>query len=156
MHKPVGRLIPVTMQEALLLVTPPTPQVVHGKDGRDGLKGDTGADGGAGKDGADGRSPESEVKNGEIRFKQPNGEWGDWIRFSTGSGGGLSEVVHQREITGDTIINHKSLLKGHNILRVTTTDPITITLPASIDEGALIVVNDETGVNSNIIITTEV
>lgn len=156
MASPVGKLTPLTMQEALLLVTPATLQGTPGKDGRDGLKGDTGTSGGTGRDGKDGTSPEHEFNNGEIRFKQPDGEWGEWLLVSTSSGGGLSEVIHQREVTGDITIKARSLLKGHNIFRVTTPDPITITLPKGIDKGALILVNDETGVNSNITITTEV
>ena len=105
--------------------------------------------------GKDGASPEHEVRNGEIRFKNSDGTWGEWIHFSTSSGGGLSEVVHQHIISESTEIVASKMLKGTNVLRVVTPDPITITLPGKIDKGALIMINDETGINSSITVTTE-
>ena len=56
----------------------PTPR--DGKDGKDGKDG---------IDGKDGQIPDHEVLGRMIRFKKPNGQWGQWVK-SASSGGGSS------------------------------------------------------------------
>lgn len=59
----------------------PTPR--DGKDGKDGKDG---------IDGKDGQIPDHEVLGRMIRFKKPNGQWGQWVK-SASSGGGSSRTI---------------------------------------------------------------
>lgn len=58
-----------------------------------------------GKAGATGATPEHEVRNGEIRFKHPDGTWGEWITVqpSSSGSGGVLEVFNNTFININTI-----------------------------------------------------
>ena len=58
---------------------PQGPQGEKGATGDPGPKGDTGATGPAGADGADGLPPEHEWQGTALRFKEPNGSWGQAV-----------------------------------------------------------------------------
>lgn len=52
-----------------------------GIDGRDGIDGIDGKDGKDGKDGRDGTAPEHEWDGSKLRFKTPEGEWGQFVNL---------------------------------------------------------------------------
>ena len=58
---------------------PEGPQGPQGPQGDPGPKGDTGATGPAGADGADGLPPEHEWQGTALRFKEPDGSWGQAV-----------------------------------------------------------------------------
>lgn len=58
---------------------PQGPQGEKGATGAPGPKGDTGAAGQAGADGAPGLPPEHEWQGTTLRFKEPNGSWGQAV-----------------------------------------------------------------------------
>ena len=58
---------------------PQGPQGEKGATGDPGPKGDTGAAGPAGADGAQGLPPEHEWQGTQLRFKEPDGSWGQFI-----------------------------------------------------------------------------
>ena len=58
---------------------PQGPQGEQGAKGDPGPKGDTGATGPAGADGAQGLPPEHEWQGTQLRFKEPDGSWGQFI-----------------------------------------------------------------------------
>lgn len=66
----------------------PTPRDgKDGKDGKDGRDGVDGKDGKNGLDGKDGTVPDHEITGRMIRFKKPNGEWGEYIKLVSRGGG---------------------------------------------------------------------
>nr|DAU64258.1 MAG TPA: short tail fiber protein [Caudoviricetes sp.] len=58
---------------------PQGPQGEQGAKGDPGPKGDTGATGPAGADGAQGPPPEHEWQGTQLRFKEPDGSWGQAV-----------------------------------------------------------------------------
>lgn len=58
---------------------PEGPQGPQGPQGDPGPQGDTGATGPAGADGADGLPPEHEWQGTTLRFKEPDGSWGQAV-----------------------------------------------------------------------------
>lgn len=60
---------------------------LNGKDGKDGRDGVDGKDGKNGLDGKDGTVPDHEITGRMIRFKKPNGEWGEYIKLISRGGG---------------------------------------------------------------------
>lgn len=58
---------------------PEGPQGPQGPQGDPGPKGDTGTTGPAGADGADGLPPEHEWQGTALRFKEPDGSWGQAV-----------------------------------------------------------------------------
>lgn len=58
---------------------PEGPQGPQGPQGDPGPQGDTGATGPAGADGADGLPPEHEWQGTALRFKEPDGSWGQAV-----------------------------------------------------------------------------
>lgn len=58
---------------------PEGPQGPQGQKGDPGPKGDTGATGPVGADGADGLPPEHEWQGTALRFKEPDGSWGQAV-----------------------------------------------------------------------------
>jgi len=131
-----------------------------GRDGKDGLDGvgKPGRDGRDGVDGKDGTSPEHEVRNGEIRFRQADGTWGDWLTLGTsGSGGKISNNTYHKVEVAEYHVNSNQLDLGHNIFGVDYGGDVTIFLPKNIDKRALIVINDESAsaATNNITIKVE-
>ncbi|MEE8207848.1 MAG: hypothetical protein V3T88_02690 [Nitrosomonadaceae bacterium] len=112
-----------------------------------------------GKPGLTGAAPEHQVRNGEIRFKQPDGTWGLWIEVqrSTGGGGGSEAVRYTPIQAADFKINRSSLILGTNIFGVNFAGDVEIILPSGIDNNIIIVVKDESNnaSSNNITITTE-
>lgn len=112
-----------------------------------------------GKKGQDGAAPEHEVRNGEIRFKQPDGTWGKWIQVQPSSaGGGLAAAVSYTSVTQAAFkINRGALIAGTNIFGVNFAGAVEIILPSGIDKNIIMVVKDESNNASvnNITITTE-
>ena len=142
---------------------------VHGRDGKDGIgiagtQGRDGVDGvgSRGEKGATGPAgavPEHEVRNGEIRFMNPDGSWGDWVKVTGSSGGGgkISDNTYTPVTTAEYHVNRGQLDLGTNIFGVNFDGDVTIFFPKNIDPRSLIVVNDESGNASanNITITVE-
>ncbi len=116
-----------------------------GKQGLQGIQGSVGKQGTKGTDGTAGRSPEHEIKNGEIRFKQPDGQFGEFLSISSLSGGGkISENTYTSISTATFKIPRASLDLGLNVFGVRVT-PVTITLPKKVDKRSIIVIKDEVG-----------
>jgi len=65
-------------------IGPPGPKGDKGQDGRAGLNG---AQGVPGKQGPQGKTPAHQVSNNELRFKNPDGSWGNWISAPSSAGG---------------------------------------------------------------------
>ena len=138
----------------------------QGKDGRNGKDGITTVVKETinvpvkGEDGADGSTPEHQVRNGDIRFMQPDGTWGKWITVqpsSTGGGGGSEAVRYTPVQAANFKINRNSLIVGTNIFGVNFAGDVEVILPSGIDKNIILVVKDESnnaGTN-NITITTE-
>lgn len=127
----------------------------RGNPGKDGI----GKDGKDGRDGVDGQAPEHEVRNNEVRFRNPDGTWGPWIRAVVSHGGGGPDSFNTyTEVRQATFrVNPLTLTNGTNIFGVDFAGDVTIILPNGIDPRAIIVVKDESdnaGAN-NITITTE-
>ena len=84
---------------------------MSGKDGKDGLNGQNGLQGERGKPGKDGKDgepgkpPKHEWKGNWLRFENPDGSWGEWIKLSEGQaktlhrGGGVSSLIAGANIT---------------------------------------------------------
>lgn len=86
----------------------PGPAGSEGKPGRDGMDGKDGMQGQPGEKGDSGPAPAHQVKNGEIRFQNPDGSWGQWIKVSQsrgGAGGGASSAAFGNFVlkAGDTM-----------------------------------------------------
>lgn len=112
-----------------------------------------------GKPGKDGATPEHEVRNGEIRFKNPDGTWGKWIEVQPSmGGGGLAAAVNYTHVAqARYLVNRGALIEGINIFGVDFAADVEIILPQGISKNIIITVKDESnnaGVN-NITITTE-
>jgi hypothetical protein len=112
-----------------------------------------------GKPGLDGTAPEHEVRNGEVRFKNPDGTWGKWIEVQpSSSGGGLAAAVNYVKIEqARYLVNRGSLIEGHNIFGIDFPGAVEIILPQGISKNILMTFKDESnsaGIN-NITITTE-
>lgn len=120
----------------------------RGEQGAQGLQGAAGAKGPQGTQGGSGpvgHSPGHEVQNGEIRFLQPDGQWGEWISITSPSGGGkLSENTYTAVTAASFTIPRRTLDLGINIFGVRVT-PATILLPKKVDKRSIIVIKDEVG-----------
>lgn len=134
-----------------------------GKDGRDGKDGVTTVVKEVvhvqepSEPGATGSAPEHEVSNGEIRFKHPDGTWGEWVSLHASGGGGLESVKYVKIETATYRITRSSLIVGTNIFGVNFSGDVEVLLPSGIDQNIIIVIKDESnnaGTN-NITITTE-
>ncbi len=157
------RVSPEAMMERMLKqLNIPTVQGKDGKDGKDGVTTkvtETINIPVEGKAGVDGTAPEHEVRNGEVRFKNPDGTWGKWIEVqpSTG-GGGLAAAVNYVKIEqARYLVNRGALIEGHNIFGVDYPGDVEIILPQGISKNILMSFKDESnnaGTN-NITITTE-
>ena len=108
--------------------------------------------------GADGSTPEHEVRNGEIRFKNPDGTWGDWVQVQPSMGGGLAAAVNYVRIEqARFLVNRGSLIEGTNIFGVDYPGDVEIILPQGISKNILLTFKDESNAagTNNITITTE-
>lgn len=145
---------------------------LNGRDGLDGLpgtlgergeKGDAGLQGIpgtsiTGQQGESGAIPEHQVRNGEIRFKNPDGTWGEWVNIgSQGGGGKISMNTYKQITTAEFHIGKGQLDLGTNIFGVDFAGDVTIFIPRKIDRRSIIVVNDEsaTAETNNITIKAE-
>ena len=112
-----------------------------------------------GKVGKDGSTPEHEVNNGEVRFKNPDGTWGKWIEVQPqSSGGGAVQVVKYTAVEAANFkVIRQGLIEGTNIFGVNYPGEVELILPSGIDKNIIIVVKDESNNAStnNITITTE-
>ncbi len=127
--------------------------------GLPGSQGPQGRQGDAGEQGTSGRSPGHEVKNGEIRFLQPDGQWGEWLSLGNTSGGGpISFNTYIPVTVSDFHCPRSVLTLGTNILGVRIVGPVTIWIPKSMDTRSYIVIKDETGTagGNNITIKVEI
>lgn len=156
-----GKLRRVGTGTPLIIERPGLP----GRDGKDGVtkvitetitKVEAGIPGAKGEQGA---TPEHEVRNGEIRFKNPDGTWGKWVVAPRGNSGGgaISHNTYTNVTQAVYRVRKQSLLLGHNIFGVNYAGDVTIYLPDGIDPRAIIVVNDESNNAGtfNITVTTE-
>lgn len=110
--------------------------------------------------GLTGAAPEHEVRNGEIRFRNPDGTWGQFITVqpsSTGGGGGSEAVRYTPIQAANFTVNRNSLIVGTNIFGVNFAGDVELILPSGIAQNIIIVVKDESNDAStnNITITTE-
>ncbi len=113
-----------------------------------------------GKPGKDGTTPEHEVRNGEIRFKNPDGTWGKWVEVqpSSSGGGGSNDAVKYTAVQAASFrVVRTALIAGTNIFGVNFVGAVEIILPSGIDKNIIIIVKDESNaaVTNNITITTE-
>lgn len=75
----------------------------QGPMGPMGPRGNDGQQGPKGEKGDKGDMPRHQISNGEIRFEQEDGTWGNWIRVSNGpvmGGGGSASAFNGPEDTG--------------------------------------------------------
>ena len=113
--------------------------------GKDGQQGADGAQGPRGTQGPAGRSPDHEVNNGEVRFLQPDGQWGEWISVTSASGGGkISNNTYTAVTTSTYHVSGSKLDLGTNIFGVRVT-PATLFIPKKMDPRCYLVVKDEVG-----------
>lgn len=139
-------------------------QIIEGKRGKQGEPGVTTTitetvekDGIPGKDGS---TPEHEVRNGEVRFKNPDGTWGKWIEAQqahASGGGGLESVKYSSVAQASYKVTRSSLIVGTNIFGVNYAGAVEFILPSGIDKNIIIVIKDESNDAStnNITLTTE-
>lgn len=120
-------------------------RLLKGNPGEQGIQGTQGPKGTDGADGAAGRAPEHEIKNGEIRFKQPDGAFGEWLSVTSAFGGGkVSNNTYTAVTTSTYHVSEKQLDLGTNIFGMRVT-PATLYIPKKIDRRCHIVVKDEDG-----------
>ncbi len=139
-------------------------QIIEGKQGKAGKDGITTTITEtvekAGIPGKDGSTPEHEVRNGELRFKNPDGTWGKWIEVQpshNSGGGGLESVKYNAVTQANYKVVRTALIVGTNIFGVNFAGNVEFILPSGIDKNIIIVIKDESndaGTN-NITITTE-
>jgi len=67
------------------------PQGPEGMQGGQGLPGPAGPIGPKGE-GGEGSPPKHQVRNGEIRFQQPDGTWGPWVKVGSGGTSGVNNL----------------------------------------------------------------
>ena len=153
-----GRLRRISPKDTVVIERPGLP----GRDGKDGVTKvitETVTKIQPGVDGKDGATPAHQVRNGEIRFQNPDGTWGKWIKVQAGQGGGgtISHNTYTPVTQAEYKVRRQSLLLGHNIFGVNYAGDVTIYLPDGIDPRAIIVVNDESNNAGtfNITVTTE-
>ena len=79
---------------------PEGPQGPQGPQGDPGPKGDTGATGPAGADGADGLPPEHEWQGTALRFKEPDGSWGQAVDLRGPAGSSATVPIATPSIAG--------------------------------------------------------
>lgn len=79
---------------------PQGPQGEKGATGDPGPKGDTGAAGQAGADGAQGLPPEHEWQGTQLRFKEPDGSWGQFIDLRGPQGESATVPVATSAVAG--------------------------------------------------------
>lgn len=79
---------------------PQGPQGEQGAKGDPGPKGDTGAAGPAGADGAQGLPPEHEWQGTQLRFKEPDGSWGQFIDLRGPQGESATVPVATSAVAG--------------------------------------------------------
>lgn len=79
---------------------PQGPQGEKGATGEPGPKGDTGAAGQAGADGAQGLPPEHEWQGTQLRFKEPDGSWGQFIDLRGPQGESATVPVATSAVAG--------------------------------------------------------
>lgn len=129
-----------------------------GRDGQDGISGTQGPRGLAGTKGPQGPAPKHEVKGDMIRFMNPDGTWGPWIRAVTAPGGGGPDSFNQyvQITTAEYTIAKGGLLAGRNVFGVNFAGDVTIFLPTSVDNRVHITVKDESGDASTNNITIKV
>ena len=143
MTKPVGKLTKI-------IKGPPGPQGLQGLQGlpgRDGVAGKDGLPGAKGDKGDKGDTPEHQVQAGMIRFKNPDGTWGSWVKAATGQGSGAPPyLVKYHMIDNNNYrITRESLVYGNNIFGVRYNGAITIYIPQAVDVQQLMFFKDELG-----------
>lgn len=79
---------------------PEGPQGPQGPQGDPGPKGDTGATGPAGADGADGLPPEHEWQGTALRFKEPDGSWGQAVDLRGPAGASATVPIATTAVAG--------------------------------------------------------
>ena len=79
---------------------PEGPQGPQGPQGAPGPKGDPGAPGPAGADGADGLPPEHEWQGTALRFKKPDGSWGQAVDLRGPAGSSATVPIATPSIAG--------------------------------------------------------
>lgn len=79
---------------------PEGPQGPKGLQGDPGPKGDTGDTGPAGADGADGLPPEHEWQGTALRFKEPDGSWGQAVDLRGPAGASATVPVATTTVAG--------------------------------------------------------
>ena len=136
------------------------PQGPKGDKGDRGPKGDTGLSGTQGIQGPKGDAPKHESKEGWVRFEQPDGSWGRWIKvsgdtrrpanewggitsFNTGAAGGAGVKYTQVTTTPYTVLA-SDLIVGHNIYGILTTEDAIVYLPLDVDPTKIVVISNET------------
>ena len=79
---------------------PEGPQGPQGPQGDPGPQGDTGATGPAGADGADGLPPEHEWQGTTLRFKEPDGSWGQAVDLRGPAGSSATVPIATTAVAG--------------------------------------------------------
>jgi hypothetical protein len=123
---------------------------LKGADGERGLTGLTGQTGQTGQTGATGAAPEHSWSGTQLRFKNPNGEWGDYVDLK-GSKGDQGEPGQDSEVPGPqgpagpnqvnttTATNITGILKGSSsLVAAATADTDYLASPASAEQGDII------------------
>ncbi len=131
-------------------VGPQGPQGLQGLQGPQGPKGEQGLPGLQGPQGPVGPAgpvPEHEVKANLIRFKQPDGTWGAWVKTNQSNGGGVTPAPTQytQITTNNYQVTANSLISGLNIFGVRYNGAITIRIPPATDVRQLMFFKDELG-----------
>lgn len=118
-----------------------------GEIGEQGRVGASGMPGATGQPGPAGPMPAHQVRGDEVRFQNPDGTWGPWVRAVTAPGGGGPDSFNTyTKIAQSTYaIRRTQLGFGTNVFGVNFAGAVTVTLPAGIDKRVIIVINDESG-----------
>lgn len=82
-----------------------------GERGEQGLEGKKGKDG---KEGKNGKTPKHQIKNGFIRFENPDGTWGKWIRIK-------NEELSAKGLGGGSLVESEDLSSQCDGVNVTFT-----------------------------------
>lgn len=121
-----------------------------GPSGENGRAGAAGMPGAAGQPGPQGPMPAHQARDGEVRFQNPDGTWGPWVRAVTSPGGGGPDSFNTYTLVDQATytIRRRQLGFGTNVFGVNYAGDVDVFLPAGIDKRIIIVVKDESG-NAN-------
>lgn len=112
---------------------PQGPQGEKGATGDPGPKGDTGAAGPAGADGAQGLPPEHEWQGTALRFKEPDGSWGQAVDLRGAPGSSATVPIATTSTAGKVKIGSGITIAADGTISIDPWDIFPMRVPIAVD-----------------------